>query len=325
MHLKGQTMSCITRCMFRWGLIGGLALGGVTLLVGPQRVAAGLSQIRAKAQSVVDSCVDDPVALRHQLAELADEYPHRIAEVQSEIAEVDHQIAEFSRDVEIASKVVALSTEDLMDLKTRVAKAEAAMTENPARPVAIRYEGVRFNVEEAYTEAERINNVREAYKDRAAQDEVQLRFLEEQKARLADILAGLESEFNTFQTQLWQLDRQIDAIERNERLIELTEQQQATLDSYEKMGQVGNLKQLEGKLAQLRAYQQAQLDTLAKKGVRHNYERQAELELSGTDDNSNPFDSFDLEDEGAADDDDEDAQKTGADRTMVWNGVLIIE
>lgn len=318
-------MSCITRCMFRWGLIGGLALGGVTLLVGPERVAAGISQIRAKAQSVVDSCVDDPVALRRQLAGLAEEYPHRIAEVRGEIAEVDHQISEFNRDVEIAKRVVALSTEDLMALKTRVAKAEAAQTSNPGRMVAIRYEGVRFNIEEAYTEAERINNVREAYKDRAAQDDTQLAFLQEQKTRLADILSSLETEFNTFQTQLWQLDRQIDAIERNERLIALTEQQQATLDSYAKMGQVGNLKQLEGKLAQLRAYQQAQLDTLAKKGVRHNYERQAELQMSGNSTSKNPFDNINLTDDADAESDDEEAPKASADRTMVWNGMLIIE
>ncbi len=315
-------MSCLTRCVFRWGLVGGLALGGLTLLVGPDRVAAGISQVRAKAQSVVDSCVDDPVALRRQLADLADEYPHRIAEVQAEIAEVNHQIAEIDRDTEIAKRVVALSTDDLMDLKTRVARAEQAQSDNPGRLIAIRHEGVRFNIEEAYTEAQRINNVREAYRDRAAQNEMQLQFLTEQKSRLTDIFTSLEDEFTTFETQLIQLDRQIDAIERNERLIELTEQQQATLESYDRMGKVGNLKQLEGKLAELRAYQQAQLDTLAKKGVRRDYERQAELELSEGTDSNRLFDAIieiDLDDDDSSEADEDD------DRTMAWNGTLIIE
>lgn len=312
-------MSGITRCIFRWGLVGGLALGGLTLLVGPDRVAAGISQIRAKAQNVVDSCVDDPVALRRQLAELADEYPERIAEVQAEIAEVDHQVAQFERDMEIASRVVALSNEDLMDLKQRVARAEKAQQDNPGRLVAIRFEGARFDIDEAYTEAQRINNVREAYRDRAAQDEMQLRFLKEQKTRLSDILDELETEFNSFQAQMWQLDRQIDAIERNDRLIELTERQQAKLDDYERMGKVGNVKQLEAKLAELRAYQQAQLDTLAKKGVRRNYERQAELELSETQADDNPFEDVNV-DEGETNTDDADK-----DRAIAWNGVLIIE
>src|SRR5689334_25055774 len=44
---KGNIMS-ITRCILRWGLVSGLALGGVTLLVGPERVSAGLSMIRCK-------------------------------------------------------------------------------------------------------------------------------------------------------------------------------------------------------------------------------------------------------------------------------------
>ena len=57
-------MSSIPRFVLRWGLISALALGGATLLIGPERVAAGLSCVRAKAQSVVDRAVDSPVALR---------------------------------------------------------------------------------------------------------------------------------------------------------------------------------------------------------------------------------------------------------------------
>ena len=43
-------MSCMTRGILRWGLIGGLALGAVTVLVGPDRVAAGLSQLQWEKQ-----------------------------------------------------------------------------------------------------------------------------------------------------------------------------------------------------------------------------------------------------------------------------------
>ena len=91
-------MSCIPRFVLRWGLISALALGGATLLIGPERVAAGLACVRTKAQSVVDRAVDNPLALRRQLQDLADEYPDRIATVQGEIAEVDHQLAQFDRD-----------------------------------------------------------------------------------------------------------------------------------------------------------------------------------------------------------------------------------
>lgn len=285
---------CITRSILRIGLVGALALGGVTLLVGKERVAAGLSMIRCKAQNVVDNCVDDPIALRRQLEGLSDQYPDRISEVRGEMAEVEHQLAQFTRDVGIAQRVVAMTTEDLGELKELVVRAEES-GKSGVRPVAIRFEGVKFDVEQAYNEARRINSVRGTYQDRIAHDNQQITFLSQQKDRLAEILGKLESEYATFQAQLWQLDRQIDAIERNERLITLTEEQQATLASYEKFGKVGSLKQVEGKLAELRAKQEAQLSFLAKQGVHSDYENKAEYEMDSADVNDNPFNEIEAE------------------------------
>lgn len=264
----------ITRFILRWGLISGLALGGATLLIGPERVAAGLAHVRVRAQSLVDQCTDDPAALRRQLAQLAEEYPDRIAEVRGELAEVDHQIAQFQHDVEIATRVVALTSDDLNQLKNLVTRAQAQAS-GGVRAVAIRWEGFCYDVDEAYTEARRINHVRQTYRDRLAHNEQQIDFLAEQKTRLDEILQKLESDYDTYQAQLWQLDRQIDSIQRNEKLIELTEQQQATLDSYERYGKVGNLKQLEAKLAELRTIQEAQLQALAKRGLQKDYEQEA--------------------------------------------------
>lgn len=272
-------MSGMTRCILRYGIIGGVALGGVTLLIGPERVAMGLAQVRVKAQTVVDGVVDDPIALRSQLAQLADEYPDRIAEVKGELAEVDHQLGQFERDIDIANRMVALATEDLTNLHGLVERAEERVQLASNRAVFVRYEGVRFNLEEAYAEGQRINNVRASTQDRLSHDEVQLQFLQEQRGRLAEILDQLETEFGTYQSQLWQLDRQIDSIERNDRLIELTKAQQATLDSYERFGKVKNLKQIEGKLAELRARQEAQLQTLSKQGFARDYEKEAVFQL----------------------------------------------
>lgn len=281
----------ITRTLVRWGLVGGLALGGATLLLGPDRVAAGFAMIRGKAQGLVDNCVSDPVAMRRQLEGLAKQYPDRIAEVRGEVAQVEHQIAQYSHDIEIAKRVVALTTNDLGQLKALVSRAEESK-QGSARPVSIRFGGTKFNVEEAYNEARRLNSVRGTYQDRLAADNQQLTFLTQQKDRLNEILEKLDSEYSTFQAQLWQLDRQIDAIERNGRLIELTEAQQATLASYEKFGKVGSLKQLEAKLAQLRTVQEAQLQSLAKKGVNTDYEKRAEYEMSTQGNHDDPFADF---------------------------------
>ena len=72
-------MGATSRFIIRWGLIGGLAVGGITLLVGPQRVMACLDQLRKEANSVVENLVEDPVALRRQLDNLAKQYPTRLA------------------------------------------------------------------------------------------------------------------------------------------------------------------------------------------------------------------------------------------------------
>lgn len=314
---------CITRSFLRWGLVGALALGGVTLLVGKDRMAAAISTVRGKAQSVVDNCIDDPVAMRRQLEGLAKQYPDRIAEVRGEIAQVEHQLGQFTRDIEIATRVVAMTTEDLGQLKTLVARAEESAQSN-ARPVAIRFEGVKFDIEEAYTEARRINNVRGTYQDRLASDQQQVTFLTQQKDRLNEILTTLESEYTTFQAELWQLDRQIDAIERNERLIALTEEQQATLASYEKFGKVGSLKQLEGKLAELRAVQEAQLESLSKKGVHMDYQNKAEYQMSTEGLTDNPFEHVTTE-PSSNDESGEKSDQKSASKTLAFSEQIVIE
>jgi chromosome segregation ATPase len=306
-------MSFITRNILRWGIIGALAVG-VSVAMFPDHVAA----LRTKAQTAMNSVIDDPVALRRQLAQLADEYPDRIAEVRGEVAEVDQQIKQFERDVDIASRVVAMASDDLRELKTLVARAESE-AETSSRAVLIRYEGVRFDLDEAYAEGRRINSVRLSYEDRLAHDKFQLKFLAEQKARLTEILEKLEDEYNTYQTQLWQLDRQIDAIERNERLIELTEEQQATLESYERLGKVQNLKQVEARLAELRAKQEAQLEHLQSRRINNDYEERAEYELdSGNVETGDPFDDVDQPES-------DEESKEISDSSVAFRGPIVIE
>ncbi len=271
-------MSCITRGIMRWGLIGGLGLAGVTLLVGPERVGAGLAQIRTKAQGVIDQCVDDPVAIRRQLEQLASQYPNRMAEVRGELSEVESQIGEIGQELERDNLVVAMTTEDLTALKGKIALAEAEV-ESTTRPVFIRFDGVRFDVDEARDEALRIGSIRTNYRDRVAFSQQQLKLLQEQQARLTGILQKLDEDYSTYQTQLYTLDRQIHAIERNERLIELVKEQQQTLESYDRYATVGNVRQLQARLTELTKLQTAQLETLSKNGIRNDYESRASYEL----------------------------------------------
>ena len=266
-----------TKNLLRWGLITATVVGGTTLLIGPERVAAGFDQIRTLASSTFDELVDDPIALRRQLKGLSDQYPERIAEVRSELASIDVQIRQLEHDQQIAQRVVTITSKDINQLKDSVLAATTGVEDT--RKVTVRRGSFDIGLDQARSEARRIIGIKNAYEDRFLGNQQQISILNRQKERLTDILAKLESEFGEFEAKLFQLDRQIDSIERNERLIAMTEEQQAMLNDFEKLGKVGNLRQLEAKLEELRTTQEAQLQTLESHGIQSEYEQRAREEI----------------------------------------------
>lgn len=268
--------SCLSRGLLRWGIVGGLALGGLTILVGPDRVGAAFDQLRTKARQAADNLVDDPVALRRQLQTLSEQYPTRIGQVRGEIAEVERQMRQLEHDSEVAKRVVVMATDDLNRLRVAVASAETSSQ----RLVGLNDSTPKSTVDTAKEEARRINNVRLSYQDRFTSSSQQLQFLGQQKERLTKILERLEGEYSEFESKMAVLDRQIDSIERNERLIDMTKEQQKLLADYDKFGEVGNLGQLEAKLSELRTVQEAQLEALSKAGIPNDYEQRAKSDLA---------------------------------------------
>ena len=272
-------MGATSRFIVRWGIIGGLAVGGITLLVGPQRVMACLDQLRQEANSVVENLVDDPVALRRQLDDLAKQYPTRIADVRGEIARLEQQLEQFLRDEKIAKRVVELTTVDLDILRELVDEAESMLPVDGGH-VSIRFEGVRYNLESAYSEGRRIRTVRANYEDRLASDRRQMGLLNEQRTRLGELLEKIEHEHETYRAQLWQLDREIDAIERNDHIIAMVEQQQQTLSGFDRFGSAGNLDQVRAKLAEIRTVQESTIHALTDSSTGSDYETRARYDTS---------------------------------------------
>ena len=280
-------MGATTRFIVRWGLIGGFAIGGITLLVGPKRVVACFDQLREEAATIVDELVDDPVALRRQLDELAREYPKRIANIAGEVAKIDQQMEQFERDESIALNVVKLTTDDLEALKELVSIAENEEKIGGA-PVSFWFDGVRYNLEGAFTKARRIRSVRANYEDRLAADRRQMELMGEQRVRLASILEKIQHEHEQYRSQLWQLDREIDAIERNDHIIAMVEKQQQTLSSFDHFGSGNNLDQVRSKLAEIRTVQESTILALTETGGGSDYETRAKFAISENA-NVNPF------------------------------------
>jgi len=268
-------MPSISRSLLRWGIISGIALGGLTVLIGPDRVGAAFDQVRFKARQATDGFVEDPVALRRQLEQLAEQYPTRIGQVRGEIAEISRQMQQLEHDTDVSRRVVSMASDDLDRLRLAVAGGAT-----PTGQLITLRESQRGSIDAVKEDARRINNVRLSYQDRFASSKQQIQFLTQQKERLDKILQRLETEYSDFESKMAILDRQIDSIERNERLIDMTKEQQAMLAGYDRLGEVGNLGQLEAKLAELRIVQEAQLEALSRAGVPSDYEQRAKAEIA---------------------------------------------
>lgn len=265
-----------TKCVVRWAVITGLVGGAAVVIAGPERVCALVTQTRSKINAGLDKAIDDPVALRAQLKSLEGQYPQRIAEVRGDLAELQAQVGQLNRDLQISDRVVALADQDLTRLQTQLTKAE--QLQDGTTLVQLQFDGERLDMKEARVKAAKIQQVRNAYASKAADIHRDLGYLSQQESRLSTLANQLESEHAEYQTQMWQLDRQVDAIARNGRMISMMEKRQATIDEQSRY-KANSLDQLNSRMADIRARQEAELETLGRGQTQTDYEDRAKLDL----------------------------------------------
>jgi hypothetical protein len=262
------------------GVAGALAAGTAVAVMGGPRAHALFSQTRAKINASIDSNISDPIALRQQLRELESQYPGRIAEVRGDLAELTSQIGQLEREQKISARVVEMADADLGQLKTLIARGEDARAGDGFALVRVRFGDESLDLEDAYGKANQLSQLRSAYATKTTDIDGNLAVLRQQETRLNQILSELEGERADFQAQLWQLDRQVDAIARNDRMIEMLEQRQDVLEKYDEYGEVTSPDQVQGRIAKILAEQEARLNALSLAGDENAYERQAKAELS---------------------------------------------
>ncbi|XOV75718.1 MAG: hypothetical protein ACFHWZ_01490 [Phycisphaerales bacterium] len=272
-------MACCTKPLFRLAVIGGLAAGGVFLISQTPRGHAMISQAKDKITSTIDSAIDDPIALRAQLRNLERQYPERIAKVRGELAELNQQSDRLERDRAVALKVVEMASNDLDVLTARLDQARNVRQDSPHAVINVRFEDRTMSLEESYNRATEIRNTVQAYTVRASEAERSLQVLNQQSGRLTDLLNELESEHTAFQTQLAQLDGQIEVIARNEKLIDMVEEREKAIRNLDRFESV-SLDQVTGRMAKIQAEQEARLTSLLSGAKQRSYEEMAEQELS---------------------------------------------
>ncbi|MEO0649687.1 MAG: hypothetical protein AAFZ65_03295 [Planctomycetota bacterium] len=262
------------RSLIRTFVVGGLGLGvaggALAMVAGPERAVTLVGQVQDRVQHHIDAQIDDPTALRSQLRKLEAEYPERISELTGDLAELDQQISQLERERQISEKVVELASADLMQAEEHLARGSVALASTEGDS--------SYAYSQAMNRASQLRQTQAVYTSRANDAQRDLGYLQDQGQRMRDALAQLETEHAQFQAQLWQIERQVDAIARNERLIGMMEERQKELDEHSRY-EAASLDHLTGRLSEIRTRQEAQLQLLSKAQKQVSYEDLARLQI----------------------------------------------
>jgi hypothetical protein len=268
-------MGCISKTVVRGVVITALAGGVLVAVAGPHRAHAMFDQTRNSVISVIDNNIDDPILLRAQIKKLEAQYPGKIAEVRSDLTEVQTQVAQLNREQQIADKVVSLASNDLSVVDSQIAQARVTQSANPGAIVRISFNNRPVDLDDAYAKRQQIEQTQSLYSTRAQDLKMDLGYLQDQESQLADLLDRLVTEQSEFQSKLSQLDAQIDTIARNDRLIDMMEDRQDTIDAHSRF-QANSLDQLNTRLSSIRTEQRARLEAIATRENKQDYVEEAQ-------------------------------------------------
>lgn len=268
--------SCFGKTIVRGVVITALAGGVLVAVAGPHRVGYMVNQTRANFVSVIDDNIEDPILLRAQIKKLEAQYPEKIAEVRSDLTEVQTQISQLDRELQVATKVIALASMDLETVSGQLTQARYTQESNPGAIVRVSLNNRAVDIDDAYAKRTQIQQTRDMYAARATDLSTDLGYLSDQEQQLADLLERLETERSEFQAKLFQLDAQIDTIARNDRLIDMMEDRQDTIDAHSRF-QANSLDQLNTRLSGIRTEQRARLEAIAGRDSDKNYVDEAEF------------------------------------------------
>jgi len=219
-------------------------------------------------QVVERQVVRGPAALPHSAI---------VHAVQGDLAEINHEIRQLEQEIAVSDRVVVLAEEDLGRYETQV--SSQIPIEAGSQLASVRLDGAVYTPDEAHTRLERIRATRAAYVNRSADARHDLGYLTKQSGRLEELLTRLQAEQTEFRVQVAGLNRQIDAIARNERLIGLLEKRNQTIEECSQYETV-SLNQITSRLDQVKGKQEAALDLLASEERATDYEDIARSQIA---------------------------------------------
>jgi DNA repair exonuclease SbcCD ATPase subunit len=263
--------------MFKGGLVLALLIGVGAAVLGPQQAQQLMMQAQDNVQGVIDNQFDEHTKVRSQVAKLQAQLPKQISQVREDLSEINTQMSDLQREKSVCERVVTLIDRDLGMLEPQV-QAASSHGQGTVSLASVKFRTEAISMSSARKKVDTLKLDRNNYLERSLEADRSLIYLGDQADQFEETLAELESDRARLDAQISQIDQEIVAIERNARMIELLETRRKKLDSYQRF-EAGSLDSVQGKLKEIRARQQAELDYLAGKGEHVNYEQEALEEM----------------------------------------------
>ncbi|MEM9801038.1 MAG: hypothetical protein AAGA20_11995, partial [Planctomycetota bacterium] len=259
-------MCFLFKTLFRTAVVGtalaAAVVGGTAMIVGPERVGAMADQIHGRIEAQFDDNINDPVAMRRQLAQVERQYPERIRGVRGDLASLQEEISRLEDESKISQRVVQIVDQELAALVPALKSAIESEQGPRAQPASISFDGDVMSTRRATNEVREMQRTRTVHEGRAADAIHQLKYLRQQEGRFVALLDELEGEYAQLKAQLVQLENEVESIARNERLISILEARQRTLDEAGRFDAV-SFDHIVRSLERKRVEQMAELDHLA--------------------------------------------------------------
>jgi len=268
------------RSIIKWGVVGGLGVVALMAVVGTTRIKTAFWSVRDHIRTNVDELVDTRVALRHEVEKLKNEYPKRIAEIRIQQRSVDRDISQCEKQLHQGEEVVAIARGDIEVLRSRLDLADADADGISPRPIEFRAQ--RLTRGAALTRAAEAADVAANYEERVFDLRNERKLLFDEKARLAADRASMEQEYAQFQAEVTTIGRDIDSLERKEKLVALTERRRGEREDLF-ADRASSLNVLKERLARKKIELEEQLKGMNSFGGANEYEARARLRLAARD------------------------------------------
>lgn len=251
-----------------------LVLAGA--IFGPGRVGELLRYVQSTAKENIDGMIPDEVKLLSDMEKLREEYPRRIAEMQSMIDDLDQQLKKIQKDHKLAIEVLALCEEDLGQLKPQLETATSDDSSSALPVTAIEFRGAAFSYSQALDRSRKILNIKEMYHNRAEASTESVGLLQSERDRLKAELMELRQEYDQFLAEYRSMAREIDLIRHNQKLIEIAGRRE-NLDRLDASGWIRSLDAIKRAIDQRKTEQRERLRSYRLGNRVEEYETRARL------------------------------------------------